>query len=108
MKRGDIHWVDIPGRVPEGREIAKTRPCVVVSMTALNKIRVTVVVVPLTSNGKAAPPVAIPMRSAGHTSVAVCDQLFAVDRRRVRDRIGSLSAADLAGLDDGLRMLLGF
>ena len=107
MNRGDIHWVEIPARTPEGREISKTRPCAIVSVAALNIARSTVVVVPLTSNGKAAPPVAIFVPSAGKNAVAVCDQLFAVDKNRVRNKASVLSPADLASLDMSLRRLLG-
>jgi mRNA interferase MazF len=107
MDRGDIYWVDIPARTPEGREITKARPCVVISVAALNKARSTIVMLPLTSNGKAAPPIALFTPSAGKNSVAVCDQLLAVDKRRMRNKAGQLSAKDLEAVDDSLRMLLG-
>ena len=107
MKRGEIYWVDIPARSPEGREISKRRPCVILSVTILNKARSTVVVVPLTSNGRTAPPIALGVASVGPMSVAVCDQIFAVDKNRVRDRQGQLSAPDLARLDECVREILG-
>jgi mRNA interferase MazF len=45
MKRGDIWWVALdPG---QGSEIKKTRPCVVLTKDTLNRLRKTVVVVPL-------------------------------------------------------------
>ncbi|MFM9976323.1 MAG: type II toxin-antitoxin system PemK/MazF family toxin [Beijerinckiaceae bacterium] len=107
MDRGDIYWVDIPDRTPEGREITKSRPCIVISVPALNKARSTVVMLPLTSNAKAAPPIALFTPSAGKDSVAVCDQLLAVDKRRIRNKAGQLSQKDREAVDDSLRMLLG-
>ena len=107
MNRGDIYWVDIPLRSPEGREIAKSRPCIIVSVAALNKARTTVVMVPLSTNNKAYPPISLPMPSAGETSVAICDQLLAVDKKRLRKLAGRLSAAELDELDSSLRQLLG-
>ncbi len=107
MNRGDIYWIDIPERIPSGSEIAKTRPCVVVSVAALNKARRTVIVVPLTSNNKAYPPIAIAVPSAGVNSVAVCDQVFAVDKSRLGSRKGQLATGDLEVLDESLRLLLG-
>ncbi len=107
MQRGDIHWVNIPQRDPAGREIAKTRPCAVVGAPALNMVRSTVLMVPLSSNKKAYPPVSIRIASAGATSVAVCDQLLAVDKQRIGKLAGKLSVSELAELDQSLRLLLG-
>jgi mRNA interferase MazF len=107
MKRGEIYWVDIPSRHPSGREIAKARPCVVVSVEALNMARSTVVMVPLSTNNKDYPPISIRIASAGGTSVAVCDQLLAVDKKRIRNRAGTLTNAELADLDHSLRQIMG-
>jgi mRNA-degrading endonuclease toxin of MazEF toxin-antitoxin module len=107
MQRGDIDWVDIPARNPAGREIAKARPCVVVGVPALNLVRSTVLMVPLSSNNKAYPPVSIRIASAGAASVAVCDQLLAVDKKRIRKLAGKLTAVELDDLDQSLRQLMG-
>jgi mRNA interferase MazF len=107
MNRGDIYWVDIPARNPAGKEISKTRPCIVVSVAALNRARSTVVMVPLSSNNKIYPPISISIASAGNNSVAVCDQLLAVDKSRLRQQKGQLTPIELATLDDSLRLLLG-
>jgi mRNA interferase MazF len=107
MQRGDIFWVDIPVRNSAGREIAKTRPCVVIGVPALNMVRSTVLMVPLSSNNKAYPPVSIRITSAGATSVAVCDQLLAVDKQRIRKLAGKLAATELDDLDRSLRQLMG-
>lgn len=107
MNRGDIYWVDIPTRNPAGKEISKTRPCIIVSVAALNRARSTVVMVPLSSNNKVYPPISISIASAGGNSVAVCDQLLAVDKSRLKQPKGKLTSAELATLDESLRMLLG-
>lgn len=105
--RGDIHWVNFPKRDPKGSEIEKTRPCVILSLTAVNAVRRTVVVVPLTSSPEPAPPIAIAVTSAGPDSVAVCDQMTAVDRRRLKVRMGSVSPADLRSIEQSVRLVLG-
>jgi mRNA interferase MazF len=107
MNRGDVYWVEIPLRNPAGKEISKTRPCVIVSVAALNRARSTVVMVPLSSNNKVYPPISISVPSIGDNSVAVCDQLLAVDKSRLKQQKGQLSAAELSTLDDSLRLLLG-
>lgn len=107
MNRGDVYWVEIPTRNPAGKEISKTRPCIIVSVAALNRARSTVVMVPLSSNNKIYPPISISIVSAGGNSVAVCDQLLAVDKSRLRQQKGQLTPTELATLDESLRLLLG-
>jgi mRNA interferase MazF len=107
MNRGEIFWVDIPRRDPAGREVSKSRPCIVVGVPALNRARTTVLMVPLSSNDKTYPPISIAIRSAGATSVAICDQLFAVDKKRIRKASGVLTDDELENLDSSLRQLLG-
>jgi mRNA interferase MazF len=107
MNRGDIFWVEIPDKNPRGREIAKTRPCVVVSVAALNTHRSTVIMIPLSSNNKAYPPISISVSSAGEGSVAVCDQLLAVDKKRLTKAAGKLTRSEMREIDESLRTLLG-
>ncbi|MFX5611461.1 type II toxin-antitoxin system PemK/MazF family toxin, partial [Acinetobacter baumannii] len=48
MNRGDVYWVDLdPTR---GAEIQKKRPCVLVSLSTINQVRRTVIVVPLSTS----------------------------------------------------------
>ncbi len=107
MNRGDVYWVEIPSRNPAGKEISKTRPCVIISVAALNRARSTVVVVLLSSNNKVYPPISIAVASAVENSVAVCDQLLAVDKGRLKQQQGRLTPTELETLDDSLRLLLG-
>jgi mRNA interferase MazF len=104
VRRGEIWWVDFnPTR---GGEIRKRRPAVVVTADGLNRARRTVVVVPLSTGPQPRPPIVVPTPSAGARSVAICDQLRAVDRNRLSDSLGSLSAEDLRALEEGLRRIL--
>jgi mRNA interferase MazF len=107
LKRGDIHWVAFPQREPRGVEIEKTRPCIIVSHTGVNEYRKTVVIVPLTKGSKEAAPIIIEIPSAGDESKAVCDQIVAVDKRRIGERIGSLTLKEIAYFEECLRKVLG-
>jgi mRNA interferase MazF len=104
IRRGDVWWVDF--EPTQGAEIRKMRPAVVITADGLNRARRTVVVVPLSTGPGPHPPVTIAMPSAGARSVAVCDQLRAVDKRRLSRRHGLLSATDLRSLEDALRRIL--
>jgi mRNA interferase MazF len=57
------------------------------------------VVVPLSSSPEHAPPIVLSVPSAGKHSVAVLDQIRAVDKKRFVARAGQLSAADLHHLE---------
>ena len=107
MNRGNVYWVDIPAKTPAGREIAKSRPCVVVSVPALNAHRSTIVMIPLSSNNKAYPPISIAVPSVGVGSVAICDQLLAVDKKRLGKEAGTLNRAEMKEIEDSLRGILG-
>jgi mRNA interferase MazF len=104
IERGEIWWVNLdPTR---GAEIRKQRPCVVCSSNAINRWRATPVVVPLSSSPEDAPPVVVAVPSAGKDSVAVVDQVRAVDRSRFVSCAGKLSSDDLGAIEAALKRLL--
>jgi mRNA interferase MazF len=102
--RGEIWWVSFDPT--QGGEIRKTRPAVVVTADALNRARHTVVVVPLSTGPQPHPPLVVATPSAGARSVAVCDQLRAIDKRRLTRSGGRLALTDLQAVEDGLRRIL--
>jgi mRNA interferase MazF len=104
VRRGDIWWVSLdPAR---GSEIRKPRPAVVLTADALNRARRTVVVVPLSTGPDPRPPIVVAAPSAGQNAVAVCDQLRAVDKRRLTRMLGRLSPVDLRVIEEGVRRIL--
>ena len=104
VRRGEIWWVNFDPT--QGSEIRKTRPAVVVTADALNRARRTVAIVPLSTGPQPHPPLVIATPSAGASSVAVCDQIRAVDKRRLTRGEGRLSATDLRAIEDSLRRVL--
>ena len=106
IERADVYWTDLdPVR---GSEIAKTRPCVVVSETQFNALRRTVVVVPLTTT-LAAPvwPLLIALPSFSQQTRARPEQVRVVDKTRLRQRIDSLDTEAMDALDAALSTVLG-
>jgi mRNA interferase MazF len=104
VRRGEIWRVNFDPA--QGSEIRKTRPAVVITADALNRARRTVVVVPLSTGPQPRPPIVVATPSAGATSVAVCDQVRAVDKRRLTQNQGRLSAVDLRSVEESLRRIL--
>jgi mRNA interferase MazF len=103
-RRGAIWWVDLDPTL--GAEIRKSRPAVVLSADGLNRVRRTIVVVPLSTGPAPRPPIVVAVSSAGEDSVAVCDQIRAVDRTRLRRLAGVLSRTDLRAVENGVREVL--
>jgi mRNA interferase MazF len=104
VRRGEICWVNLdPTR---GSEIRKTQPAMVITADALNRARRTVVIVPLSTGPAARPPIVVAAPSARPNSVAVCDQLRAVDKQRLTRNSGRLSTADLQTIEEGVRQVL--
>lgn len=104
LKRGDIYWVNLDPTV--GSEIRKMRPCVLIGATPINKARRTVIVIPLSSSAKPRPPMTVEVECLGKKGAAVCDQIRAVDKSRLLDKIGELKRKELSALEDGLRQVL--
>jgi mRNA interferase MazF len=104
MKRGEVWWVDFePTR---GSEIRKRRPAVIITDDDINRVRRTLVVIPLSSSPNPIPPIVVALPSAGEGSVAVCDQLRAVDKSRLSKKIGDLKDAELRNLEKSVRQIL--
>lgn len=92
VKRGDVYLIDLSPT--KGREIRKTRPCVVVSPDELNTHLQTYIVAPLTTGGHRY-PFRIPCRFGGKAGHVILDQIRTVDRDRLIRRRGQLTAATL-------------
>jgi mRNA interferase MazF len=110
MNRGEVWWADF-GR-PLGSEPGYRRPVVVLQADSFNRSHIqTVVVVPLSTNtalALAPGNVLCRPRETGlkKASVANVSQLTVVDRRRLADKAGVLSARLLTQVEDGVRLLL--
>ena len=73
----------------EGREIRKTRPCLVISPDEMNHHIDTVIVAPMTTKGKSY-PTRIPVRFRGKSGQIVLDQIRTVDKSRLVKRLGKI------------------
>lgn len=93
MKAGDIWLAQLDPTV--GSEIRKTRPCVVVSPVEMNAHLRTVIVAPMTTGSRpAAFRVAVTFQ--GKQGLIVLDQMRALDRVRLVQRLGALRPPTLA------------
>jgi mRNA interferase MazF len=76
----------------EGREIRKTRPCLIISPDEMNQHIDTVIVAPMTSKGRPY-PTRVPFRFKGKPGHIVLDQIRTVDKNRLVKRLGKIDEA---------------
>ncbi len=94
--RGEVWLATLDPTV--GSEIRKTRPCVVVSPPEMHGLLRTAIVVPMTTGSRPA-PYRLPVRFQGQDGLVLFDQIRAVDKARLLQRLGALPVEALsAGL----------
>lgn len=111
MEAGDIYLVEIPPS--GGHEQAGLRPAIIVQVVDSEKLP-TVLIVPLTSKLKAADfPFTFliepdQLNNLDVASVALVFQLRAIDKRRLKSRIGKIEKAKMELLKQYLKEIMGF
>src|SRR3972149_7491012 len=104
-RRGDVFWVNLDPVV--GSEIRKTRPAVVVSNDSCNRFGARVVVLPITSNVDSLYPGEAMIDVKGRPGRALGDQIRSIDKRRLKARVSTLTADEMARIDEALAITLG-
>jgi mRNA interferase MazF len=99
----EVFWVNLDPT--EGSEIAKTRPCVVLSPDELNQHLRTAIVAPLTSTIKKY-SYRIGCILNGKTGSVALDQIRTVDKIRIGSYIGRLRESEIQAIKNILREML--
>lgn len=85
VKRGEIWLTALDPTV--GREIQKTRPCVIVSPPEMHDFMKTVIVAPMTTGSRPA-PYRIPVTFRRKTGLILLDQIRTLDQIRLVRKMG--------------------
>ncbi len=105
MNRGEIWLVNFDPTI--GAEIKKTRPAVIISGQPFNRLRRTVVVIPLSSAyAHTEFPLLIAVQSDGRAGVAVVDQLKAAAKERFIRKLGNVSNKEMEEISEAVATLL--
>ena len=111
MRRGDIYLADL-GSV-RGTEQAGKRPVLIFQNDGLTKFTSTVVVIPFTTNirmSRLPSCVLVPKREGGlhQDSVALCHQIRALDKSRLKSFWGKLPISRLNEIEKIVGFTLGY
>ena len=90
IRRGEIHWVDLPDK--KGRELKEPHPCLVVSNDKQNTFSPLIIILPITSLkvGDEAFPFQVVIQLQKE-SVILIDQIQTLDREKFEGRIGKIN-----------------
>lgn len=100
VQRGEIYYIDIP--YATGHEMEKSRPGIIVSCKALNDTSPCVTVVFCTGSPKGDLPEHITIRSTPKPSIALCEQIYTVDKSRLSNRLGRVTDQEMTQIDVGI------
>ena len=111
VKRGEIYYADLSPVV--GSEQGGVRPVLVVQNDIGNKYSPTVIVSAITSQlGKAKLPTHIELSAEEYSlpknSVALLEQIRTLDKRRLQQRVTTLSPSKMREVNKALLISLGF
>ena len=98
--RFEVHLVRLDPT--QGREIRKTRPCLVISPDEMNQHLSTVIIAPMTTKGRDY-PTRVAVRFRGKNGQIVLDQIRTVDRERLVKRLGALTTDTVGDVLGGLQ-----
>lgn len=89
VPRFDVYLVSLDPTV--GREIQKSRPCLIISPDEMNRHIGTVIIAPMTTQGRGY-PTRVPCEFQGMQGQIVLDQIRTVDKSRLIKKLGRIDS----------------
>lgn len=90
IKRFEVYLVNLDPTI--GKEIKRTRPCLVISPDEMNRHIGTIIIAPMTTKGRDY-PTRVACRFQGKDGQVVLDQVRTVDKARLVKRLGLVSVS---------------
>ena len=108
MKKGDVVWADLNPTI--GGEINKIRPVIIVSNNINNQYSETITILPITSSINKIYPFEVLLKAKEanikNDSKIKANQIRTIDKQRIKEYIGSLSASKLSEVDLAVKIHL--
>lgn len=109
MNRGDVFLADVNPR--SGSEQAGRRPVIILSHNGFNRTPNwrSIIVVPLSTSinqarrGLTAIPLFAGEGGIPNDSVALCHQITTIDKRKLREKLGTLSSEQMSEIEGGIK-----
>jgi len=102
--RGDVFWVNLDPTI--GSEVKKTRPAVIISNDAQNKVGQRFIVAPVTSTTYKVYLFEVIVQIGTQKSKAMLDQIRTIDSQRLGPKIATLTIEEIREIDNSLRLVL--
>ena len=99
----DIYLISLDPTL--GREMKKTRPCIVISPNEMNHHIGTVIIAPMTTRSKNY-PTRISITSQGKSGWIVLDQIRSVEKARLRKRLGKVDSRTVSRIKSVVKEML--
>ena len=104
IKRGDVYWVNLDPAT--GTETKKTRPAVIISNDAQNRVGRRYIIAPITSVVKTIYPFEAEIQIDNTPSKVMLDQIRTVDDQRLGQKLCTLSIEELSQIEKVLKLVL--
>lgn len=104
--RGEIYYIVPEGEVARDGSFTGGRPGIIVSNDMSNEIDGLLEVVYLTTHPRNQLPTNVPINATGMQSLAVCNQIYTVSKKRVGKFAGQVSVNELSRINDALVLSL--
>lgn len=109
VRKGDLYFADLSPVI--GSEQGGVRPVLVVQNDIGNKYSPTIIVAAVTSQNKANLPTHVSIAAEGNglskNSVVLLEQLRTIDKKRLKERIGTIDQTRLPDVNEALSVSLG-
>ena len=104
IKQYSIYWTDLS--LTQGAEMNKTRPCVVISPDEMNQYLKTIIIAPVTNTSRQGYPTRTYTQSSSISGWIVLDQIIAIDKNRLKEKIGDLTLKESKAVKDIIKEML--
>lgn len=106
--RGEVYYADLSPVI--GSEQGGLRPVLIIQNDIGNMHSPTTIIAPITGRLTKKPlPTHVPLSNCGlaKDSIALCEQLRTIDKKRLKGKLGSMDEKDKAVLDRAIEISLG-
>lgn len=105
-KRGDIYWVRFDPS--DGKEIKKTRPCLVISSDIANQSELIVVAPIMSTANRVFPSIEVKITLQDRPGKIILRQMRCIDKtKRLGKKLGSISQEEIKLVDAAIKVILG-